>query len=175
MNIVSTRTFPRLLQTHPPRVTLHPKADLAADIRDHWVNGTEWGISCCGLTVHLATNTLRFSRYRLSTVSAVFEWRLSNPAIGVMVRVSVDESPEIDAFVTEGTGVITLEVADHEAIDEAIRSWKRANPSFIEREERFLSEKPWEALEGLTPEAAIAKLTELGWPPERFKLDGRSA
>lgn len=34
---------------------------------------------------------------------------------------------------------------------------------FVDRERRFLDEKPWLQLDGLTPEQAVARLEELGW------------
>ena len=34
---------------------------------------------------------------------------------------------------------------------------------YVAHEARFLKEKPWLKVDGMTPEQAVAKLTELGW------------
>lgn len=52
------------------------------------------------------------------------------------------------------------------AIRRATAAAKRAirrESAFIEHELRFLTEKPWEQVYGMTPEDAVAKIRELGW------------
>jgi len=50
---------------------------------------------------------------------------------------------------------------DH--IDYYVRNYLVQEKEHVEREKHFLESRPWKRLDGLTPEQAIEKLTELGF------------
>lgn len=50
-----------------------------------------------------------------------------------------------------------------EMMQGACKLWFSRNHEFVERQARFFAERPWEQVDGMTPDDAVAKLRELGW------------
>lgn len=58
---------------------------------------------------------------------------------------------------------VTLSGRERNQLNYIVKQWCEENRKHVARQVRWFAEKPWKHLEGLTPEQAIGKLTELGW------------
>jgi hypothetical protein len=58
---------------------------------------------------------------------------------------------------------VELDASERTAIEEAAKKFFEDEHEYVDRERRFLKSKPWAQVDGMVPEAAVAKLRELGW------------
>jgi hypothetical protein len=146
--------------TSRPSIILHPnvkvikhhRSNLREEIRENWWGETN---SIFGLQyVKLVDGILQLrGPYEERTDPFCVEWS------GVCT-VNIDYDGE--HYIHEYSGV-TLSEREKVYIalycDEIVVTEKE----YLDREEKFILEEPWKYLEGLTPEKAIEKLTELGF------------
>lgn len=57
----------------------------------------------------------------------------------------------------------SLDADDKQVIEKIVKAWMLENITYVQVQQLYFDEEPWKAVDGLTPEQAVAKLKELGW------------
>ena len=135
-----------------PFVTRNIRSDIADDIQKYWVGKKESNIGVQYLSFKDGIVHARRCILERSDIMVVQFSSVAN------VFVEADGSQSInewgDAKMTPQRRSQIRSIVDAHFIEAK---------EYVAHEARFLKEKPWLKVDGMTPEQAVAKLTELGW------------
>lgn len=135
-------------------VTRNVRSTLADDIQKHWVGRTNSNIGAQYLTFQDGIVRLNGYLCERTDVMVVQFFGIAN------VFVEADGSKSINVW-----SDTPLSKQRREQIYAIVDAHCAVASEYMKREARFLKEKPWLKVDGLTPEQAVNKLTELGWGP----------
>jgi len=140
------------------RERFHQRSDLRESIEKYWVGRQRSNIGVQYL--RLDNGVVRLSgMYERRDLILLQLPKIMNVFITPFhgkCEVQIDLWPETRSL-------FQLTAEGREQINQFAAEAVYANQEYWDREVRFLTEKPWEQCDGLTPEATVAKLKELGW------------
>jgi hypothetical protein len=132
--------------------TRNVRSDLADRIEKYWLNNPKSLVGLQYLQLVEGVISVRKSCCERTDVLLFQVPSVCNVFMGV------DGSVDVQYW----DGVETSD-EEHEEIKAAARQFFAEEEGYVAREKRFLEEKPWQFVDGMTPEAAVAKFRELGW------------
>lgn len=137
-----------------PSVVRNTRSILANEIKKYWCGHTNSNIGMQYLTFKDGIIHVRDGLFERTDLMMVQFWNVAN------VFVEADGSKTFNEWSKE-----KLSKQRRAQMCAIVDSHVTMAKDYMERERRFLREKPWLQLDGMTPEQAVAKLTELGWGP----------
>lgn len=153
-SFASRREIEPALEVQNPFVTRNVRSTLANDIQEYWVGRTNSNIGVQYLTFKDGIIRLNGCLLERTDIMVVQFFGVAN------VFVEADGSKSIDVW---SDGKLTKQRRDQ--IYAIVDAHYAMASEYVAREARFLKERPWLKVDGMTPEQAVAKLTELGWGP----------
>lgn len=163
--IVYDERFMRALTSDHTHFELYDRTDIGAHIQKHWLPG---GAGAIMGTQYVTLDSVEgVVRAKDATTTACERRDVARLYLAEYfnVFVNADGTPQIDGgFSAAAESVKTCDWkralvfsrVEHELCAPAVQA-------HLERHRRFFDERPWRALDGLTPEAAVATWRELGW------------
>ena len=146
--------------SEPCEVSRTERADLREQLAACWLNNSNaelFGMPYLSVDDGIVAHTKYYAREDV----LFLRWENRERGWCINVYVNVDGSEQIDEWVANGK--LVLDENDRNQIHAAVLAAMKENATFIERQKRFLAEKPWTQLHGLSVQAAVNKLAELGW------------
>lgn len=135
----------------PFQVLKNVRSDLKEKIAKNWLGETNSSIGIQYLDFN--DGVIHFRGHSARTDVILIQWQDT-----CNVFIEVDGYKSIQPF-----GDIKLSDREKKYITIICEEFLDKEREYIEHEKHFLDSRPWEQLDGLTPEQAISKLTELGF------------
>ncbi len=154
------------------RVTMNDRTDLAKGIHQYWVGRTHAGVALQNVDFsYFPDPNGPYAKYMRDTkgLVQVKKHRFERDDVFTLQFYSKHEEFIGSVFI-EPDGSFSNQIAEctdeeKKHVEKCVKEVLTAPEyqEFIIRQRKWFAEKPWEQLDGLRPEEAVAKLTELGW------------